>query len=176
MTDDKPRWRHRTLTTRDGNRILFALRFVERDGRRVIDQVTVTGNRLTTADLRAVPMRAEEATANVPERRELDRVRREDREPSHEELRDLFGGSTAAAKDLRNRPGKRRRSLPARADGSDAFYRQVATAYGIYAAHGTAPGRDIAAEAGVPVTTAHRWIREARRRGFLTPGRKGTAG
>ena len=28
----------------------------------------------------------------------------------------------------------------------------------------------------VPVTTAHRWVKEARRRGFLPPGRKGRRG
>jgi len=28
----------------------------------------------------------------------------------------------------------------------------------------------------VPVTTAHRWVKEARRRGFLPPGQKGRRG
>lgn len=65
-----------------------------------------------------------------------------------------------------------------RPDGSDPekFYRQVALAYRQYAIETKAPARAIADEAQVPVTTVHRWIREARQRGFLPPGRKGRAG
>lgn len=65
-----------------------------------------------------------------------------------------------------------------RPDGSapDDFYRLVARAYGTYAAESRAPGKAMAHEAGVPTTTAHRWIREARRRGHLPPGRRGVAG
>jgi len=29
---------------------------------------------------------------------------------------------------------------------------------------------------GVPVSTVHRWVKEARRRGFLPPGRPGRSG
>ena len=35
---------------------------------------------------------------------------------------------------------------------------------------------DLARTHGVPVTTAHRWVKEARRRGFLPPGSPGKAG
>lgn len=65
-----------------------------------------------------------------------------------------------------------------RPDGSnpDAFYLSVAAAYAEYAAAGRGTGRMIASEAGVPVTTAHRWIREARIRGFLPKGRRGVTG
>lgn len=60
--------------------------------------------------------------------------------------------------------------------GTDpAFYSHVATAYRQYAETG-APAKTIADEAGVPVTTAHRWVREARQRGFLPPARRGKVG
>jgi hypothetical protein len=65
------------------------------------------------------------------------------------------------------RPGK---------DGSDEFYELVAQAYAEYAPRTRAPAKEIATEAGVPISAAHRWIREARRRGFLPPAQKGKAG
>jgi hypothetical protein len=66
----------------------------------------------------------------------------------------------------------------ARPDGRDpdGFYARVADAYREYAPHTRAAAAAIAREADVPVTTVHRWIGEARRRGFLPPGRKGKAG
>lgn len=65
-----------------------------------------------------------------------------------------------------------------RPDGADpdAFYERVADAYREYAPQTSKPGTKIAEEAGVPLGTVHGWIREARRRGKLPPGRKGKAG
>src|SRR5690606_11112764 len=65
-----------------------------------------------------------------------------------------------------------------RPNGSDPdeFYRQVAEAYGIAAAESQRPAMLLASEAGVPVTTIHRWVREARLRGLLPRGWKGRAG
>ncbi len=65
-----------------------------------------------------------------------------------------------------------------RPDGTnpDAFYAQVAAAYREYAPQGRAPAVQIAREASVPVATVRSWIREARRRNHLPPGRKGKAG
>jgi hypothetical protein len=65
------------------------------------------------------------------------------------------------------RPGK---------EGPDEFYELVAQAYAEYAPRTRAPAKEIATEAGAPISAAHRWIREARRRGFLPPARKGKAG
>lgn len=65
-----------------------------------------------------------------------------------------------------------------RPDGTDPdrFYRKVGRAYSYYAGESRKPAALIAEQAGVPVTTVHRWIREARRRNFLPPAKKGTAG
>lgn len=58
----------------------------------------------------------------------------------------------------------------------ELFYQLVAAAYNEYVRETRAAGARIAEEAGVPVTTAHRWIREARRRGFLPLGQRGKTG
>jgi hypothetical protein len=58
----------------------------------------------------------------------------------------------------------------------DQFYAEIAEAYRQLAQTSRRPAGDLAADHGVPVTTAHRWIKEARRRGFLAPGRPGKAG
>jgi len=58
----------------------------------------------------------------------------------------------------------------------DFFYRQIADVYLEYAQVSHRPAVDLADNHSVPVTTAHRWIKEARRRGFLPPGRPGKAG
>jgi hypothetical protein len=58
----------------------------------------------------------------------------------------------------------------------DAFYGAVAAAYRQLAATSPRPVAALAAANGVPVTTAQRWVKEARRRGLLAPGRPGKAG
>jgi hypothetical protein len=58
----------------------------------------------------------------------------------------------------------------------DGFYRDVARAYLDLAQASTRPVAVLAEANGVPPTTAHRWVKEARRRGFLPPGRPGKAG
>lgn len=49
----------------------------------------------------------------------------------------------------------------------DDFYRHVAELYLLVASVSNSPARDLAAENGVPVTTVHRWLKEARVRGHL---------
>jgi hypothetical protein len=94
-------------------------------------------------------------------------------EPSLAELRDRAREQTRQA-----RPKEPDRPRLTRPDGAspDEFYPRVAAAYSQYALLTTAPAKEMAAEASVPITTVHRWIREARRRGFLTRARKGKAG
>lgn len=57
--------------------------------------------------------------------------------------------------------------------GSGEFYRHVAAAYTEYATATHAPAVNISIEADVPVRTVHRWIAEARRRGFLPAAKTG---
>jgi hypothetical protein len=58
----------------------------------------------------------------------------------------------------------------------DMFYGAVAAAYRLLAAASPRPVADLAGANEVPVTTAQRWVKEARRRGHLAPGRPGKAG
>jgi transposase-like protein len=58
----------------------------------------------------------------------------------------------------------------------DDFYRHVAAAYLSLAQASSRPAAELAEANGVPVSTTHRWIKEARHRGFLPPGRPGKAG
>ena len=97
---------------------------------------------------------------------------REVPEPTLAELRARIPTTSGTRKERRDRP---RLTRPGGAT-PDEFYPLVARAYFEYSPRTRAPAREIANEAGVPVTTAHRWIREARRRGFLPPARKGKAG
>jgi hypothetical protein len=58
----------------------------------------------------------------------------------------------------------------------DDFYGTVAAVYERLAGDGVAPAPAFADANGVPLSTAHRWVKEARRRGFLAPARQGRAG
>lgn len=60
--------------------------------------------------------------------------------------------------------------------GPDSHYRLVAEHYRYHSARSTKPGELMAQSCGVPTPTVHTWIREARRRGFLPPARRGKAG
>jgi len=61
-------------------------------------------------------------------------------------------------------------------DRGDDFYRHVAQTYSQVAQATARPAPIIAEASEVPVSTVHRWVKEARRRGFLSPGRTGKAG
>lgn len=52
----------------------------------------------------------------------------------------------------------------------------MAAVYRRLAATSPRPVADLARDNAVPVTTAQRWVKEARRRGMLAPGRPGKAG
>jgi len=76
-----------------------------------------------------------------------------------------------------DQPRRSDRPRTARSRGRpDGFYAEIADAYQRLAQTSPRPAVDLAARDDVPVTTAHRWIKEARRRGYLAPGRPGKAG
>jgi hypothetical protein len=59
---------------------------------------------------------------------------------------------------------------------SDDFYAHVAAIYRHLVGQTKQPVASLAEANNVPKTTAHRWIKEARARGHLPPGRPGKAG
>jgi hypothetical protein len=69
-----------------------------------------------------------------------------------------------------------RLTVPQGSRKPDSFYRRVAEIYSALAVHSTRPAAELAEANGVPPTTAHRWVKEARKRGFLAPGHKGRRG
>lgn len=74
-------------------------------------------------------------------------------------------------------PGPGRAAGAPRTQGRpDRFYAEIADAYRHLAPSSRRPAGELAARYDVPVTTVHRWVKEARRRGFLAPGRPGKAG
>jgi hypothetical protein len=158
-----------------------------RGGRVFVTELYVHGDVITANTLRAIPMGRIEAMANAPEAH---------RESHGNERGIVFVGPLAALaakgpdrdvpmSELRERVPTRRsvsrrpkRKPLRRPDGTDpeGFSRLVAEAYNSLVTTTSAPAKALADEAGVPVTTVHRWIREARQRGFLPPARKGRAG
>jgi hypothetical protein len=58
----------------------------------------------------------------------------------------------------------------------DEFYATVASTYRHLVTASARPVAELADANDVPRSTAHRWVKEARRRGMLPPGRPGKAG
>jgi hypothetical protein len=75
----------------------------------------------------------------------------------------------------RRRPRARLR-VPETNPKPPSFYRQVAAVYTRLAAQSHRPVVELAEANQVPWSTAQRWVKEARRRGFLPPGQKGRRG
>ena len=68
-------------------------------------------------------------------------------------------------------PGALKIEIPDERRRSDDFYLQVAGAFSVASAMGQRPAVRIADANGVPVSTVHRWVKEARRRGVMGPAR-----
>ncbi|MEX2556342.1 MAG: hypothetical protein WEB06_11990 [Actinomycetota bacterium] len=130
---------------------------------RIDGRVTVVGVRLERPDglrgedLRKLPtwVKRAELAWNWPERVVTQKSDSWETVPTKRELR------------LPSTPGHRK---------PDDFYVTVGGLYRRLVANGVRPAPALAEANRVPETTVHRWIREARRRGFLAPGRKGRAG
>jgi hypothetical protein len=124
---------------------------------------------LDSTMLRRAPLAAMESVANGVAREDLEsRLHWDDpkpwwRPPSLEPGQ-LWLPDTRARSKIR--PGSK----------PDEFYQRVAAIYSFKAAASSRPAVEMANANGVPVTTVHRWVKEARRRGFLPPGQKGRRG
>lgn len=161
---------------RTGYRYLAHL--TRRDGVPVVDGVLITGPEINAAALRAL----KGLTSSVA-------ILRDRPERAWRALRPIddayaallaawedFNATAAASSDAENAPARTPLTRP---DGTDpeGFSRRVAEAYlEAVARKDRAPAKTLAAEVGdVPVTTVHRWIRDARRSGFLGPAMRGRA-
>lgn len=175
----------------DAPRLL--VKYAEREGRAVVTRMVILGDAIDSATLRAIPIGRAESVLNPPTLgpplglfKPLNPAVLQEMAERGELFPDEFGAIDAALDAFTRKAPTRRRTTRrksrrkplARPDGSDpeAFSRRVAEAYGEAVAATSTPAKVLAEEAGVPVTTVHRWIREARQRGFLPPARKGRAG
>lgn len=162
------------------------------DGRVVITDLYVHADEITASTMRALPIGRLEAFANAVATGEpgsfdtsdtmLEQVPlivsagvHSQRDVAMSELRDRVPTPSKNAKRSDKRKAREQLRRP---DGSDpeGFYRLVATAYNEAVIATSKPALVLAEEAGVPVTTVHRWIREARQRGYLPKARRGRAG
>ena len=154
---------------------------VGEDGRLVLTGLRIEGT--PTAELlRAVPVGRIEAAANAQLTIVDDRVvpvavpHRPGREPKAAD----GGWETTDVSRAVTRPAAHPLPDPRLAAGArgrpDLFYRDIARAYRDLATASARPAAELAEASGVPASTAHRWIKEARRRGFLPPGRPGKSG
>ncbi|MGD0880509.1 MAG: hypothetical protein ABSB09_02925 [Acidimicrobiales bacterium] len=166
--------------------VIVRARFTVRDdGRLQAADVHIEGRpNVTRTALRSLPLGSIEAWANGRGREDLVRSIAESGpsvfDATDEWLRTVGGGD----RDLVIPIGSPRvRSLRLRIpDGPkrpDSFYRKVAELYSVLIEQGShRPAAEIAkANPPVPVTTVHRWIKEARARKLLpSAGSKGKAG
>ena len=158
-----------------GDRVTVRFQLSER-GRLEPVELRLDGPVLDSNTLRRLPLTVMETFANTVWRGEL------------QDMLDI-----APEGDLHDRnymprqfsePGSIRRSIVRKTarlktpDGAkpDSFYEQVAKIYSHLARGSNRPAVEMAEVNGVPVTTVHRWVKEARRRGFLPPGQKGRRG
>lgn len=162
--------------------VVVLAKTAEVEGRRVIMDLLLLANGkssspgVDSAVLRAMPIGWLESMVNTPQARRL--------------LAEQQGGPDPTGKAIERRATawffdqlqppelNERETRLTRPDGKDpdTFYRQVAEAYTDAIAKSGTVAPLLAEEAGVPVPTVHRWIAEARRRGFLPPARRGKAG
>ncbi len=159
----------------------------ERDGRLMITELYLHAAEITPEILRGLSVRRLEAELNAAPRLEPGQPYPMGAAVLADFLRSTTDETEPSLAGLRGRAREQAQQAPpkepdrprlTRPDGAspDEFYPRVAAAYSQHALLTTAPAKEMAAEAGVPITTVHRWIREARRRGFLKPARKGKAG
>jgi hypothetical protein len=174
VTDDWYEWRGETPLAAT----VLVLVAVGDDGRLVLAGLRIDGT--PSAELlRAIPVGRIEAAANaqlavVDQMIVTNTLVNPRARPLSPPAADPDGWETTdpslAVKRNNQHTGERTRGRP------DVFYREVADVYLDLAQASHRPASDIAAQHGVPVSTAHRWVKEARRRGFLPPGRPGKTG
>lgn len=167
------RWRRHDPDYRDEPEAY--LRFEDHDGRLVVADLLLTGG-VDTTRLRRLPLGRIEAAANA--RPDWIRARLDYPAPDVAgEVTQLFrGGRGKKAPEPPPEPATVRLNVVpgARKRGED-FYRSVADAYRTLAGERRGPAKALAEANGVPPSTVHRWIREARRLGYLPAAHAGKA-
>ena len=145
-------------------------------GRFVITELHLTRERVDSAALRALPLGRIEALANSS--------------PIAEEIRaKLNCAPRAGVEPLSPEPRARwefreiisptphlRHLVVPKGTKPDKFYKEAAELYAELATVSRRPAADLAERSGVAAASVHRWIAEARRRGYLPPAERGRRG
>lgn len=148
----------------------------DKTGRMRVDHLVASdGDGWVSADLlRAIPIARIEAAASMePGRTEL--LERIDRDGAkvQEQLHRFLPEQSPEAPPLDRPSWPLRLEVPG--DGRrlpDSFYEAVANAYAMASELSRRPAVVLAEENGVPTTTVHRWVKEARRRGLMAAGQR----
>jgi len=158
--------------------MVYAQLYADKEGARSeVIELAVSGRNLTTEKLRSIPLSQIETLANTnPDFRP--HLAGTERHPIGKAFEQVRNQANQVLINEAYRKAREPRTPLSRPDGSnpDGFYRQVAEAYRDVVQTTPKVAKALADEAGVPVGTVHRWILEARRRGFLPPARQGRAG
>jgi hypothetical protein len=160
---------------------LFVARLQEAsDGRLEVVELLVrsNGETLTTDDLRTIPLRTIEAQANQKLRSIIiKKMIATKLAPLEADVKRFLAPITAAEKE-HDEPAVSPRLPKPNSQGRypGDFYERVAAAYRSLVLTESNPATRLADVNKVRVSTVHRWIKEARRRGHLAAGRPGKAG
>lgn len=149
---------------------------VSSSGRLVVAELRVVAPDGVSAEmLRRVPLGRIEAMVNSPE---LADAIRGDVEAASETEREIGPGAGELKDHEEMEVHVRRRTrrdlklrIPSERRRPDEFYRQVAVAYATAAQTTRGAAQAVAAANDVPVSTVHRWMKEARRRGVAGAAR-----
>lgn len=141
-----PRWISWHLDVAVPGTALFARFVKDANGRQVLTGVMLLGDAITAEQLRKVPVAALENSANLT---------------MSPDSRQILSNEIPKLPKLERRPDM----------SSVEFSQLVADHYRQWAAAVPHPAAAMAAQAKVKLPTMHTWIREARLRGFLPPGR-----
>jgi hypothetical protein len=145
-------------------------------GRFVITELQLARERVDSATLRALPLGRIEARANsfpIAEeiRAKLNEPLQPGVEPQSPELRPRW----EPRKIISPTPHLTHLAVP-KGTKPDRFYKEAAELYTELAKQSRRPAADLAERSGVSVASVHRWIAEARRRGYLPPASIGRRG
>jgi hypothetical protein len=151
-----------------------SVKFAESEsGRLEIVNLHFRGDHAVTGEhLRTIPLGRIENLVNSPplaaEMREHIATEAVDVEEAERTFARVIPGGVTLP---RRRP-KVKLNIPTSAKKPDKFYGDVAEAFAWLGLLYSNPAQELAKANDVPVTTVHRWVREARRRGLLAPARR----
>ena len=175
-------WNRSIPGTTEGLQVYAHLYAEEEGARGEIYEIAVRGRNLTTDKLRSIPLAHIETLANTHPGFKP-HVEGTDQHAIGKAFEQVVQQGNRVLLDAAHRKASEpheplTRKPLTRPDGSnpDAFYQQVAEAYRDVVQTTPKVAKVLADEAHVPVGTVHRWVLEARRRGFLPLARQGRAG